>query len=438
MSKSKIGAVVRVSLGNFLEMYDFMVFGYYAAAIGRAFFPTHNEYASLMLSFMTFGTGYLMRPLGAVVLGAYIDQHGRRKGLLLTLLLMAIGTLSIGIMPGYERIGLFAPFLIVVGRLLQGLSAGVEVGAASVYLAEIATPGRKGFFVAWQSGSQQIAVVFAALLGLILSSTLRPEQMAGWGWRVPLLIGSMLIPFLLLLRRSLPETDDFKVRKHHLNAREIRRSMIVNWRLVLLGMMLSLTTTVTFYLITAYMPTYGTSVLHLSAAASMLVTLLVGVSNLCWLPLMGALSDRFGRRPPLLLFSTIALLTPYPVLLWLVSLPSFERLLAAALWLSMIFGSYNGAMVVFLIEIMPADVRVSGFSFSYSLATGIFGGFTPAVSTWLIHETGNSAMPGLWMAFAGLMSLLASLVLTSRSFQRRTNEGRQTVDAVHILTVGQR
>jgi MFS family permease len=214
--------------------------------------------------------------------------------------------------------------------------------------------------------------------------------------------------------------------------------MIANWRLVILGMMLSLTTTVTFYLITAYMPTYGTSVLHLSAATSMLVTLLVGISNLCWLPLMGALSDRFGRRMPLLLFSTIALLTPYPVLLWLVSMPSFGRLLAAALWLSMIFGSYNGAMVVFLTEIMPADVRVSGFSFSYSLATGIFGGFTPAVSTWLIHETGNSAMPGLWMAFAGLMSLIAASVLTSRSFQRRTDESRQAVDAVHILPVGQR
>jgi hypothetical protein len=138
------------------------------------------------------------------------------------------------------------------------------------------------------------------------------------------------------------------------------------------------------------------------------------------------------------LFSTIALVTPYPVLLWLVSMPSFGRLLAAALWLSMIFGSYNGAMVVFLTEIMPAEVRVSGFSFSYSLATGIFGGFTPAVSTWLIHETGNSAMPGLWMAFAGLMSLIASSVLTSRRFQRRTDERRQAVDAVHILPVGQR
>ena len=438
MRHQKIGAVIRVSLGNFLEMYDFMVFGYYAAAIGRAFFPTRNEYASLMLSFMTFGTGYLMRPLGAVVLGAYIDHHGRRRGLLLTLALMAVGTLSIAMMPGYEMIGLFAPLLVVFGRLVQGLSAGVEVGGASVYLAEIATPGRKGFFVSWQSGSQQVAVMFAAFLGLVLSATLRPEQMIGWGWRVPLLIGSTLIPFLLLLRRSLAETDEFKARTHHPAVSEIWRSIVSNWRLMLLGMMLSLTTTVTFYLITAYMPTYGTSILHLSTSASMLVTLVVGFSNLCWLPLMGALSDRFGRRPLLLLFSTIAVVTPYPVLSWLVGMPSFERLLGAALWLSMIFGSYNGAMVVFLTEIMPADVRVSGFSFSYSLATGIFGGFTPAVSTWLIHQTGNAAMPGVWMAFAGAMSLAATLVLTSQSFQRRAGESRETVDAVHILPVGQR
>jgi metabolite-proton symporter len=436
-SRSRIGAVIRVAMGNFLEMYDFMVFGYYAAAIGRAFFPTQNEYASLMLSFMTFGTGYLMRPLGAVVLGAYIDHHGRRKGLLLTLSLMAVGTLSIGIMPGYETIGLFAPLLIVVGRLLQGLSAGVEVGGVSVYLSEIATPGRKGFFVSWQSASQQVAVIFAALIGLVLSSTLRPEQMAGWGWRVPLLIGSMLIPFLLLLRRSLAETDEFKARKHHPGVSEIWRTVMTNWRLMILGMMLSITTTVTFYLITAYMPTYGSSVLHLSTTSSMLVTLFVGISNFCLLPLMGALSDKVGRRPLLLLFSAIALITPYPVLLWLVSAPSFARLLAAALWFSMIFGSYNGSMVVFLTEIMPANVRVSGFSFAYSLATGIFGGFTPAVSTWLIHATGNPAMPGAWLAAAGLMGLIATLVLTSRGFQRGADKRRQTVDAVQELPVGQ-
>ena len=428
--------MIRVSLGNFLEMYDFMVFGYYAAAIGRAFFPTRNEYASLMLSLMTFGTGYLMRPLGAIILGAYIDHHGRRKGLLLTLALMAVGTLSIGIMPGYETIGFFAPLLVVLGRLVQGLSAGVEIGGVSVYLAEIATPGRKGFFVSWQSGSQQVAVIFAALIGLTLSATLRPEEMAGWGWRIPLLIGSMLIPFLLFLRRSLTETDEFVARKHRPRAPEIWRTVMTNWRLMILGMMLTTTTTVTFYLITAYMPTYGSSVLHLTTKTSMLVTLCVGVSNFCLLPIMGALSDKVGRRPLLLIFSTIALVTPYPVLLWLVSAPSFERLLMAGLWFSMIFGSYNGAMVVFLTEIMPASVRVSGFSFAYSLATGIFGGFTPAMSTYLIHLTGNRAMPGLWLSFAGLMGLTATLVLTSRSFVRRTQQSGRAVNAVYELPVG--
>jgi MFS family permease len=150
-------AVIRVASGNFLEMYDFMVFGYYAAGIGRAFFPRQSEYASLMLSFMTFGTGYLMRPLGAIILGAYIDHHGRRKGLLLTFGMMAFGTLAIGCMPGYETIGMLAPILVVFSRLVQGLSAGVELGGASVYLAEIATPGRRGFFTAWQSGSHRAA-----------------------------------------------------------------------------------------------------------------------------------------------------------------------------------------------------------------------------------------------------------------------------------------
>lgn len=436
--QSKVGSVVRVSLGNFLEMYDFMVFGYYAGAIGRAFFPTKNEYASLMLAFMTFGTGYLMRPLGAIVLGAYIDHHGRRKGLLLTLSLMAVGTISIALMPGYEMIGLLAPLFVVLGRLVQGLSAGVEVGGASVYLAEIAPPGRKGFFVSWQSASQQVAVMFAALLGVMLSSWLSPQEMGAWGWRIPLLIGVLMVPLLLFLRRSLLETDEFQQRRHRPSPGEIWRTILSNWPLAILGMMLTTTTTVTFYMITAYMPTYGTSVLKLTPFDSMLVTLCAGFSNFCWLPVMGRLSDRLGRRPLLIFFSSLALVSSYPVLAWLVTAPSFGRLLAAALWFSMIFGSYNGSMVVFLTEVMPVHVRVSGFSFAYSLATALFGGFTPLVATWLVNQTGNRAMPGAWLSLAGLLGLTATLILTSRRFMSRPEKGRQTVDAVHELAVGQR
>src|SRR5258705_7974795 len=191
--KSKIWSVVRVSSGNFLEMYDFMVFGYYAATIGKAFFPSNSAFGSLMLSLMTFGAGFLMRPLGALVLGAYTDRHGRRAGLLLTLSLMSIGIFSIAFMPSYATIGLLAPLLVVVGRLLQGFSAGMELGGVSVYLSEIATPGHKGFYVSWQSGSQQIAVMFAASVGVVLNSILPPEKMEQWGWRVPLLLGCTLL-----------------------------------------------------------------------------------------------------------------------------------------------------------------------------------------------------------------------------------------------------
>jgi MFS family permease len=407
---AKIWSVVRVSSGNFLEMYDFMVFGYYASAIGRAFFPSGNPFVSLMLSLMTFGAGFLMRPVGAIVLGAYTDRHGRRAGLILTLGLMSVGIFSIACTPGYASIGLLAPLFVLIGRLLQGFSAGMELGGVSVYLSEIATPGHKGFYVSWQSGSQQLAVMFAALVGIVLSSMLPPEKMIVWGWRVPLLLGCVIIPFLFRLRRSLQETDKFAARKHRPTTSEILRSLSANWRIVIIGTMMVTMTTVSFYMITAYTPTFGNSVLHLASMDSLIVTLCVGASNLFWLPVMGALSDRIGRRPLLLVFTILMLVTAYPVMLWLVLEPSFARLLAVELWLSFIFGSYNGAMVVFLTEIMPIDVRTSGFSLAYSLATAIFGGFTPAISTYLIHLTGNRAVPGLWLSLAAACGFVASLL----------------------------
>src|SRR5438067_2372776 len=223
--RAKIMAVVRVSTGNFLEMYDFFVFGYYAAAIGRTFFPRNSEFASLMLSFATFGVGFLIRPLGALVLGAYMDRRGRRAGLILTLGLMSIGTLSVACVPGYATIGLAAPLLVVAGRLLQGFSAGVELGSVSVYLAEIATPGHKGFYTSWQNASQPCAVLAAALLGVGLSSSLTRAQMDAWGWRIPLLLGCVIIPFLFVIRKSLPETGEFLARKSHVSTRDVMRSL---------------------------------------------------------------------------------------------------------------------------------------------------------------------------------------------------------------------
>jgi MFS family permease len=416
--RAKIKSVFIVSSGNFLEMYDFMVFGYYATAIARTFFPSSSEYASLMLSLMTFGAGFLMRPLGAIFLGAYLDRHGRRSGLLLTLGLMAIGTITIAFMPGFESIGLLAPILVLVGRLLQGLSAGVEVGGVSVYLSEIATKGRKGFYVSWQSASQQMAVVFAAVIGLIVTSYVSKADMLVWGWRIPLLVGCVLIPFIFAIRRSLTETEDFLARTHRPRPSEVFRSLVANWQIVVLGTMMATMTTVSFYFITAYTPTFGSVVLGLDATSNMIVMLCVGLTNFVLLPTFGAVSDRVGRRPLLIACSLIMAVTAYPALTWLVSAPSFTRLLVVEVWLAIVYAGYNGAMIVYLTEIVPSHVRTAGFSLAYSLATALFGGFTPAISTYLIQETGNRAVPAVWLGFSALCGLIATLLLGARERAR--------------------
>ncbi|MBN6030257.1 MULTISPECIES: MFS transporter [Pantoea] len=419
--------IFNVTSGNFLEMYDFMVFGYYATAIAKTFFPGDDPFSSLMLTLMTFGAGFLMRPLGAIILGAYIDHHGRRKGLLLTLGLMALGTLTIALVPGYATLGAAAPVLILLGRLLQGFSAGVELGGVSVYLAEVAPKGRKGFFVSWQSGSQQIAVIFAALLGLGLNHLLSHDDVTEWGWRIPFVVGCLIVPFLFYIRRMLEETEAFSQRKHHPAMTEIMRSVASNWALVLAGMLMVVTTTVMFYMITAFTPTFGKTVLMMSDTQAFMVTLFVGISNLFWLPVMGALSDRIGRRPLLLAFTVLMIATAWPVLHWMVGSPSFAHLVEAELWLSFLYASYNGAMVVYLAEIMPAEVRAAGFSMAYSLATALFGGFTPAVSSYLIHATGDKAMPGVWLTFAAICGLLGTLLIGRMVKQYRARHGSTPV-----------
>jgi MHS family citrate/tricarballylate:H+ symporter-like MFS transporter len=408
---SKLGAVIRVTSGNFIEMYDFFLFGFYAHQIAGAFFPKSSEYAALMMTFATFGAGFFMRPLGAILLGSYVDRIGRRKGLVLTLAIMASGTALIAFVPGYASIGLLAPLLVLLGRLLQGFSAGVELGGVSVYLSEMATPGNKGFYVSWQSASQQVAVIFAAGLGYGLNQVLPKDAIADWGWRIPFFIGCSIIPVVFVIRRSLRETQAYLAQKSHPTFRQMLRTIGRNWPLVTAGMMLVVMTTVAFYLITVYTPTFGKSVLKLSTKDSLLVTLCVGVSNFIWLPVMGAVSDRIGRWPVMAVCSALAAVTAYPALSWLIAHPSFGNMVMIELWLSFLYGSYNGATLVALTEIIPVQVRTTGFSLAYSLATALFGGMTPLVSTWLIETTGDKAAPGYWMACAGAVSLVATFLV---------------------------
>ncbi|MDQ0470778.1 MHS family citrate/tricarballylate:H+ symporter-like MFS transporter [Labrys wisconsinensis] len=416
--QSKVATVLRVTSGNFLEMFDFFLVGLFANQIAAAFFPAADETSSLLATFMAFGAAFLMRPIGALFLGAYIDRIGRRQGLIVTLGIMATGTVLIAFVPGYGTIGVLAPLLVLIGRLLQGFSAGVELGGVSVYLSEMATPGHKGFYVAWQSASQQVAIIVGALIGFALNKLFLPQTIADWAWRIPFFIGCLIVPLIFLIRRQLRETAAFEAQTRRPSLPEVAASLAENWRVVALGVALVLMTTISFYMITVYTPTFGKAVLKLSEADSLLVTLCVGASNFLWLPIMGALSDRIGRFPVLALFSALMLCTAYPALAELVSAPSFEGMLAVELWFSFLYGSYNGAMVVALTEVVPAHVRTSGFSLAYSLATAL-GGFTPAVSTWLIRETADKAAPGYWLMLAAALSLAATLILYRTGLGRR-------------------
>jgi MHS family citrate/tricarballylate:H+ symporter-like MFS transporter len=415
--QSKLGAIMRATAGNFLEMFDFFLFGLYAAPIGKTFFATGDEFTDTSIAFVVFWFGAAMRPIGAIFLGAYVDSVGRRKGLIVTLSIMAIGTIIIAFTPSYAAIGLAAPIIVVIGRLLQGFSAGVELGGVSVYLAEISTPGHKGFTTSFQSASQQVAVFVAALIGYGLNRGLSADQLLAWGWRIPFLIGCLIVPVIFVLRRSLEETPEFLARKHHPTPAEIYRSVAVNWAVVAEGMMLVVLTTVSFYFITVYTPDFGKT-LDLSASDSLLVTLLVAATNFFWLPVGGALSDRIGRQPVLLAMAALILLASWPALTWLASGPTFAKLIGVEMLLSFAYGVYNGAMVAALTEVVPPDVRASCFALAYSLATALFGTSTPIVSKLLIRHFGDSA-PALWLSAAALCSIAGALLLYRRGVAAR-------------------
>ncbi|MDB5517036.1 MAG: cit [Tardiphaga sp.] len=424
--KSRLGAILRATSGNFLEQFDFFLFGFYASAIAKAFFPAQNETAALLNTFGVFWLGALMRPVGAIVLGAYIDRIGRRRGLIVTLGIMAVGTVIIAICPTYETIGVAAPILVLLGRLVQGFSAGVELGGVSVYLSEIATPGNKGFYTSFQSSSQQVAIFVASLIGFMLSEVMPQDMVAAWGWRIPFFIGCLIIPFIFILRRTLEETPAFLAMKKHPTASEVFSSATANWRIVVLGMMMAVLTTTTFYFVTVYTPTFGKTVLKLTNQEALTVTLLVAVTNFIWNPVGGALSDRIGRKPVLLAIACLSLVTAYPALHWLIVAPTFGKMLSVEMMFSFYFGVYSGTMLGALVEVVPAHVRTTCFSLAFALAAGLFGTFTPFASTWLIDHTGDKASPGYWLMCAAALGIIAALAIYRGG---KTIETREAVAA---------
>jgi MFS transporter, MHS family, citrate/tricarballylate:H+ symporter len=406
--KQKFGAVVRAGSGNFLELYDFLVYAYFANYIALAFFPSGDELTRLMVALGTYGVASLARPFGAVILGSYMDRKGRRKGLILTLTLMAVGTVSLAITPSYATIGLLGPLIITIGRLIQGFSLGVEGGGVNVYLAEIATPKNRGFYCAWQASSQALGVMAATGLGVLLTATLTMQQMQAYGWRIPLLVGCLIIPILFWLRRSLQETEVFERSTHARTTGEIMRILLEHWQIVLIGVLLTILNTTMFYFVNTYTALYG-NLLRLDPLGNFTVALGVGTASFILLPVFGTLSDRIGRWPLLIVAPLLILATAYPAMSWLVAAPTFSRLLVVEFWLAILYAMYAGALVPFVVELMPAKVRSSGYAIILSFANGIFGTFTPFIVTALIGMTDNRASPALWLSAAAAVSLVGAV-----------------------------
>ncbi len=420
MQNKRLKSVLNVTGGSFFEMYDFFLYGIYASMIAQNFFPNDNPYVSMIETLLVFGSSFLMRPVGALIIGAYIDKNGRRSGFILTLTLMAASMGIITLTPSYDSIGIAAPILIVFARLVQGISAGAALGGASVYLAEIATPNKKGFFISWQWSSMMAAILFAAIIGFIMSKILTHDQMIDFGWRIPFLIGCLIVPVIFYQRRHLLESEEFAKRKTHPTLKQIFSQLVDNWRIILLCMVLTMLSNTLFYMFTVFMPNHGRLNLHLSENDGFYSTCLIAIIGFALYPLMGALSDKIGRKKQMAFFAIATILLCYPIFYWWTSAPSLNRLLIAELLICVLHAGYNGAFVANSIEIVSPEIRGISFSLSYALSIAIFGGFTPLISTVLVHKTHNNAAPAFWLLFTAVCSLLGVLYQSYRQKHKKS------------------
>ncbi|PMS23158.1 MFS transporter [Trinickia dabaoshanensis] len=396
-------AVLATSIGNALEWFDLVVYGFFAVVIAKLFFPAGNDTVSLLLTLGTFGVSFFMRPLGAIVIGAYADRAGRKAALTLSILLMMIGTAIIVVLPTYETIGIAAPLILVLARLMQGFSAGGEFGSATAFLAEH-VPQRRGFFASWQVASQGLTTVLAAVFGSVLTGKLTPDQLMSWGWRVPFAFGLLIGPIAYYIRSNVDETPEFlSAQPTESPLRDTfaghKARLVIAIGIVVLG-------TVATYLV-LFMPTYSVKQLGLPASVSFSAVVLTGMIQMIGSPIVGHLSDKIGRTGLMLGSAALMLVLIYPAFAWLVASPNAGTLIAVQVAMGILVTGYFAALPGLLSEIFPVATRTTGMSLAYNIAVTIFGGFGPFIIAWLIRETGQKVAPSFYLMFAALVSLVA-------------------------------
>jgi MFS transporter, MHS family, proline/betaine transporter len=396
--------IAAATIGNALEFFDFTVYSFFALTIGKLFFPNMSSYGQLLASVATFGVGFVMRPLGGVVIGAYADRAGRKPAMTLTIFMMALGCMLIGLAPTYEQIGVAAPTIIVFARLLQGFSAGGEVGASTTLLIEAGTTANRGLLGSYQFASQGLGVSLGALMAGLLTTFLEPASLLAWGWRVPFLMGVAIAPIGMWIRRRLDEQASTDARSVRMPVLAVMRD---HWRRAALGTLLTIGSTVTAYVVTFYMPTYAIHELKVPAPTALLAGLVSGVVTFTVAPLAGLLSDRLGRRAMVFWPRVGVMLLIWPAFLWLSSGPDAARLLITVGGLSVLLALQAAPSITILPEMFPRAVRATGMAIVYSIGVAIFGGFAQTIATWLVKTTGNLLAPAWYVMACVAISCLA-------------------------------
>jgi len=422
-SKIPPRAVIAVVIGNWLEFYDFIAFSFFAVMISQAFFPPElikeagggdgSPFLSLLAALATFWAGFMTRPIGAFFIGAYADHAGRRAAMTLTILLMAMGTAVVALTPSYAQIGIAAPILLVVGRLIQGFSCGGEVGPATSYLLESAEPHQRAALTAWQGTSQQFAGVAGTGIGLFLAATLTQEQLYEWGWRVPFFIGIVIGPIGLYIRRVLPET----VEKHesHANSAAVIATLFSNHSSsILLAILCIVGPTISTY-VSGYMTTFAITTLKLPADVGMLATMVGYTSAIAGIPLGAWVADRFGFKTSILVPRIVFVLIVYQAYLMMTAPgASVETLLIVNIVLNFLLAMSYGGLYALLTEAFPKSVRSAGLSIAYAISVTVFGGSTQLVIAWLIETLKDPLVPAWYQIGANILSILAILLITAR------------------------
>jgi MHS family proline/betaine transporter-like MFS transporter len=408
---SSRGAVAAAVIGNWLEFFDFTVYGFFAVIIGRLFFPSMDPTTSLLLSVATFAAGFITRPLGSVLLGVYADRKGRKAALNLTIMLMAASTGLIALTPTYARIGLAAPLLIVFARLVQGFSQGGEFGAATSTLLEQGGGTRRGFRASWQLATQGGAALMGAGIAATLSAALSKDALESWGWRVPFLLGVLIAPVGIYLRRRLAD-DASSAHGHGIERGVLHELFTAHLRPLVLITLTVMGGTVSTYILTFYMPTYAIHTLGLPMSLSMLVGVASGLVMLITCPLFGLVSDRIGsRKRPILFGRGVLVVLLFPAFMLMNRFPQLSVVMSLTALMLVFYSMGSASEFALMCESFPRRVRATGISIAYAVSVCVFGGTAQLVATWLIRATGSKLAPAGYVAACVVVSLIAVSML---------------------------